>query len=261
MLGVDRTTVARWESGGHRPLPHQWPELGRVLGRPVADVRAFFGQGSPEAGCPALTSAFEWLDKSAGWASGTARRAVRPKAGGERQSGRRAEEAEVLRQFYGAPEGEHCYFGAAVGGELVTTSVVTRPDWTDLRCSLDARRDVLVLGARGAVAQGVRTKDAALARLAEAATADVRIADRPLYRLLDVDVCTDHVGGTVGTTSFVEYALGPDLLERELATGETRLRSELLPGPRWRSRHAQSSLCWWRPSPDGYRPTGGFRAP
>ncbi len=73
------------------------------------------------------------------------------------------------------------------------------------------------------------TPDVAVARLAEAATAAVRIADRPLYRLLDVDVHADRVGGTVGTTSFVEYALGPDLLERELATGETQLRSELLP--------------------------------
>lgn len=229
VLGVDRTTVARWESGGHRPLPRQWPELGRVLGRPVADVRAFFGQGSLEAGGSALTSAFDWLDRSAGWAAGTARRAVRPKSGRERRIGRRAEEAEVLRQFYGAPEGEHFYFDAEVGGELVTTSVVTRPDWTDLRCALDAQRDVLVLDARVAAAQRAGTTDAALTRLAEAAASDVRIADRPLYRLLDVDVCADHVSGAVGTTSFVEYALGPDLLERELAAGETQLRSELLP--------------------------------
>ncbi|WP_240691416.1 hypothetical protein [Amycolatopsis nivea] len=63
----------------------------------------------------------------------------------------------------------------------------------------------------------------------KATAADVRIIDRPLYRLLDVDVCAGRVGGMVGTASFMEYALGPDLLERELEAGETRLRSELLP--------------------------------
>ncbi|MBB1158089.1 helix-turn-helix transcriptional regulator [Amycolatopsis dendrobii] len=229
VLGVDRTTVARWESGGHRPLPHQWPELGRVLGRPVADVRAFFGEGSSEADGSALTSAFAWLDRSAGWAAGTARRAARPKSGREDLSGRRSTEAEVLQRYYGTLHGEHCCFAAEVDGEVVATSVLTRQGWTDLRCSLDVAGDALMLDVHAAAAVRRAVPDVAVSRLAEAAKAGVRIADRPLYRLLDVDVRAGQVGGTVGTTSFTEYALGPDLLERELTVGETRLRSELLP--------------------------------
>ncbi|MGW4393843.1 helix-turn-helix transcriptional regulator [Amycolatopsis nivea] len=224
VLGVDRTTVARWESGGHRPLPHQWPELGRVLGRPVADVRAFFGGETSRRDGLALIPGADW---PAGTLAGHGVKGTWP--GGARRPGLRSAEAEELRRFYGALDSEHCYFAVEVGGEAVATSVLTRPGWTDLRCALDSAGDSFALVVRSDPGPRPAAPDDGASRLANAAAVDVRIIDRPLYRLLDVDVCAGRVGGTVGTASFMEYALGPDLLERELAAGDAQLRSQLLP--------------------------------
>lgn len=43
------------------------------------------------------------------------------------------------------------------------------------------------------------------------------MTDKPVYRLLDVDVAPDMISGQVGLAPFFEYALTMDLLEDELA--------------------------------------------
>ena len=48
-----------------------------------------------------------------------------------------------------------------------------------------------------------------------------RLVDMPLYRLLDVDVRKGTIGGSVGVTQFVRYALTLDLLEGELVDALT----------------------------------------
>lgn len=42
------------------------------------------------------------------------------------------------------------------------------------------------------------------------------MVNMPLYRLLDADVRSGHIGGTLGVTHFVHYALTGDLMEGEL---------------------------------------------
>jgi hypothetical protein len=72
----------------------------------------------------------------------------------------------------------------------------------------------------GAVVAGLDAKPA-VERLAEAVILEVRVANAPLYRLLDVDVSRDAIVASVGLAPFAEYALTMDLLEGELidATG------------------------------------------
>jgi len=46
-LGVDRTTVATWESGEHEPLPHMRPLLAGVLGVDVAGIDSLINETDP----------------------------------------------------------------------------------------------------------------------------------------------------------------------------------------------------------------------
>jgi hypothetical protein len=61
-----------------------------------------------------------------------------------------------------------------------------------------------------------RGLDHAVRRLAEAELGDVRVTDRPLYRLRGFDLDGGVIRGEVGLGSFVEYALTMDLLESEV---------------------------------------------
>jgi hypothetical protein len=58
--------------------------------------------------------------------------------------------------------------------------------------------------------------DAAVQRLAETIAIDAPVVNAPLYRLLDLDVNSERISGTVGLTHFVGYAVTLDLLENEL---------------------------------------------
>jgi tetratricopeptide (TPR) repeat protein/DNA-binding XRE family transcriptional regulator len=46
-LGVDRTTVVRWERGTTRPLPWLWPRLARALRVPVGRLTELLGGSAP----------------------------------------------------------------------------------------------------------------------------------------------------------------------------------------------------------------------
>ena len=80
-LHVDRSTVIRWESGDHAPLPYLWPKLARLLGQSQDQLRELIGDGSdsrPEADGASVDVevAFDWLDRHAGWSPGTSQRKV-----------------------------------------------------------------------------------------------------------------------------------------------------------------------------------------
>lgn len=256
-LRVDRSTVIRWESGDHAPLPYLWPKLARLLGQSPEQLRALIDDDSatqPEAegACVDVEVALDWLDRHAGWSPGTGRRKVMSRLGAvddralhDRNARRakvsRSEVAHALSGYYT----DRCVheldvYRARCGGRDVVTSIFTRPEWLDLACPLTPAHDRLVLAS---AVPGYSTEIDDLAakyavrRLAEAVAVNVRLTDSPIYRLLSLDVGQGSFGqgslsGSVGLVSFVEYALTMDLLEGELLDAlvcDGAPRSESLP--------------------------------
>ncbi len=142
--------------------------------------------------------------------------------------------------YYGTHEGHAPYVGRCAGRRL-TTSVLTRPDWLDLRLPLGADREHLRYV--GQLAEPVRVDQAgalaAVDRIAAGLQTDLRMVNAPIYRLTDVDVSTGGIAGSVGLAGFFDYALTLDLLEAELGDalatglpttpGQLPLRDRYLP--------------------------------
>lgn len=174
------------------------------------------------------TSAFDWLDSSAALSSGTSRRRVRERLA--RMDAGDVLDSHMRRAKVGHPEitrallnyyGRECrdeVYRCRFGDRLVTTSVVTQPEWLDLDYPLSSGSDGFTLGrieSSDAPARGI-DEEHAVRRLAEAVALNVRVANGPLYRLLTVDASRGVLAGTFGLAPFVEYALTMDLLESEL---------------------------------------------
>ncbi|MGI5499380.1 transcriptional regulator [Lentzea sp. CA-135723] len=179
---------------------------------------------------PGLVGAFEWLDSSAGWrpgatlakvGAGLRTTDVRDLQNDRARRGRagRRQVVDAVGRYYGTPR----TFGVRSPGLDVRTSVFTKPEWIDLRLSLDADHDRLELVQRTAAALAMDDgcAQAAVERLVAAAALGVRFANLPLYRLAEIDVTRQGIGGAVDVGWFVEYALTMDLLEAELADTAT----------------------------------------
>jgi hypothetical protein len=207
------------------------PPAGHSTGGAAADS----GQGSAPThrgrsladSRPSLASSFEWLDDRAAWMPDTSRRMVAAHAGGlrtgdvldrhiRRSAVGRGELASALSAYYPARDGYELY-RPSIAGVTIDTSVLSRDDWLDLRRPLTPANDLVTLAPiDGRSVIGEFSTEAAVGRLAEAAILDVRVANAPLYRLLDVDIRRTSIVASVGLTPFAEYALTMDLLEGEL---------------------------------------------
>ncbi|WP_235926537.1 helix-turn-helix transcriptional regulator [Actinokineospora pegani] len=227
LLGVDRTTVATWESGEHAPMPHVRPVLAQALGCSVEQVGGLVDGAVVAA--PGLEDLAGWVDARAGWTAGTCARRVAEVPAGVVPAVGRAALVEALSSFYGAG----AMVRGSLGGVEVVTSVVARTGWLGLGAGMSrfelAAGERFEVGRVSAVGAGW-----AVRRLAEARVSGARITDSPLYRLVGVGVGDGVVRGRVGLASFVDYALTGDLLERELVEvaasgGVMLLREELLP--------------------------------
>ena len=242
-LRVDRSTVVRWEAGDHVPLPYLWPKLAGALGRTPDELRALIDSSpaSPTAGSE-WDAVFDWLDRRAGWPPGSSRwhvNATAPALSRTRSQIGRSLVAESLTEYYERPMPGFRQYTARFGELAMRTSVLTKSEWLDLGCPLTAESDRFALVTSEQPAFGRLDEQAAVRRLAEAAVSGVRIADVPLYRLLEVNPRPSGLAGEVGVVSFAEYALGPDLLEGELtdrlvadraiAAGSLPLRDRYLP--------------------------------
>jgi transcriptional regulator with XRE-family HTH domain len=235
-LHVDRSTVIRWEAGGHAPLPYLRPRLARLLGQSPEHLRELIDGDSgarpvAEGVSVDVEVAFDWLDRRASWLPGTSRRKVMSGLGalddralhdrnGRRAKAGRSDVAHALSDYYG----DRCIQGlgayrARCDGRGIVTSIVTQSEWLDLACSLAPGHDRLML-ASSALGDPMEIDDLAarhaVRRLIEVVDLDVRLANAPIYRLLGVDIRQGSISGTVGLVSFVEYALTMDLLEGEL---------------------------------------------
>ncbi|WP_246368133.1 transcriptional regulator [Kibdelosporangium persicum] len=237
-LGIGVRTVAAWHK---KPTLRPQSEMQRILdtaleqSAPAVQARfaelSFKTSSTPDdrlSADPNITSALDWLDEHAGWQPGTSRREVASRVqhvdphelelrGRKRGRVDQQQIARALTEYYGNPSG---LYGAGNG---VTTSILTRSDWLDLACPLIAAHDRLTLtsATRQAITLDAEAAGHAAQRLAETLALGVRMVDMPLYHLLGVDIRRGELGGTVGVSTFVHYALTMDLLEGELVDALT----------------------------------------
>lgn len=233
-LGIDRSTVIRWEAGDYAPLPYLRPKLARLLRQSPGQLRVLLdGQGHGANGPielnPDIEAACSWLDQETRTVPGTSRRrvlALLPETNTHDLQNDRSRRARIprsdvvraLQTYYADPTEPYGLYEARYDDDALRTSVLTKPEWQGVACpltlasrSMQLRNDVDDSSIDTAIdaSQAVR-------RLAEAQALDVRLANEPLYRLLSADVAHGSVEGTVCLTEFVRYALTMDLLEYEL---------------------------------------------
>ncbi|MBN6040343.1 transcriptional regulator [Amycolatopsis sp. 195334CR] len=234
-LGIGVRTVAAWhQKPSLRPKSEMQQLLDTALERASDAERARFAEltSAQPAADPRLTedpnivAALDWLDRHARWAPGTSRQRVAERAaaidpqslrdrGTRRGWVSQRDVARTLADYYGPAS----LFTARCGDQLVNTSILTSTDWLDLDCPLLPRHDRLTVASALPEADlqlDEHAADVAVQRLAETLSMNTRMVNSPLYRLLDIAPAAQHLGGSLGVTHFVHYALTMDLLEGEL---------------------------------------------
>jgi transcriptional regulator with XRE-family HTH domain len=178
----------------------------------------------------------EWLSEATGLSFSEIRgrvsaianqRATAPGAG-LRAVGRQRLAAE-LAAYYGEDRLEELElrpYSVSLAGERLDLSVVTRPEWRSCAVPLanpaapDLVRERCLLAAIPPPSPGVEfpeVLDAALARLAKVVVAGGPvIVNKPLFRLLDIEIGTGQIEARFAIDWFAHYALTYDLLESEL---------------------------------------------
>ncbi|SHN05145.1 hypothetical protein [Cryptosporangium aurantiacum] len=256
-IGTVVRTVAKWNATPDMVLTIELQRaLDTILTQAPTDVRSRFAlllrgdtslppvemPAAPEIPADEHTSAaLEWLDRTARWPAGASRARVAgrlemvSRAGVERQRAVRTNlsreaVANSLAAYYrtSTPWVLHT---ARVDGVPVSTSVLTRPTWLDLRLPLGVGRDTMALSPLTYDPPGVDEYGAlaAVDRLASGVATDLRIVNAPLYRLRRISVSPEGINGEVGIAAFLDYALTFDLLEGELSDALVNQR-ESTPG-------------------------------
>ena len=255
-LGIGVRTVATWhQKPSLRPRPEMQQVLDTAFEQATPAIKARFAalvgdqahadiafpHDRPAVDAerrlstdPNICAALDRLDQYAGWEPGVARHQVasrlarldvgdlQDRAGRRRRVDQR-QVAEALGGYYRGWTSGHGRYSARYrqDGEVVT-SVLTHPGWLDLDCPLTSVCDRLTLTSAAAdsdLSLDEQAAHAAAQRLAETLATGTRLVDMPLYRLLDIKVAKGTVGGLLGATQFVRYALTMDLLEGELVDG------------------------------------------
>ncbi|APU15180.1 MULTISPECIES: transcriptional regulator [Actinoalloteichus] len=257
-LGIAVRTVAGWhQKSTTRPRPEMQQLLDTTLEQADQAVRERFAALSARPETPAqlspaeparqaepvsaealrrldsdhgINDALAWLDDHAGWEPGTARRAVAERLaaldvrelrdrGSRRGRVDQRRIAHALAAYYRDVVEDHGrYTVRHDGGAETETSILTRPGWLDLNCSLTTGGDRLAVDGTPAAALRLDAEaaDHGVRRLAETLALDIRLTDMPLYRLTGTAVDQGGIGGTLALSRFVEYACTMDLLEGEL---------------------------------------------
>lgn len=260
-LGIGIRTVASWhqrpemvpkavmqqvlDEALQRASIDQKRRFAQLVGTDVADDITLADAERKVNADPNIGALVEWLDKQAGWTPGTARRKVIERLAVtevEKLNERRQRHAQVkqgqvaaaMSSYYRIRPGYGSYKGH-YGNQSFETTIVSRPDWLDLKTTLTPDVDRLRLISDDPTNRSLGldefATDNAVKRLAEAIAIETRIYDLPLYRLLSIGVGPGSLDGTVGMASFAEYALTLDLLENEIvdavATGIESIPGQL----------------------------------
>ncbi|MBB5959632.1 hypothetical protein FHS29_006253 [Saccharothrix tamanrassetensis] len=195
-----------------------------------------------------FAAALDWLDDRAGWSAGTSRAEVRSGLSGlesgallDRRATRgrvgRRQLVRTLAHYYRDGVDGYDTYRVRLGDQGVKTTIFGAPEWwAAVRPLADGSERMRLLWDKETARPelGGAMAHAAASKLAESAALGVRVANLPLYRLLEIEQ-GDPLVGTVGLVPFVEYALTVDLLEGELVDAVSRrhgglpLRDEYLP--------------------------------
>ena len=242
-LGVGARTVAQWSRQPEIvPEPEMQAALDRLLSRSddAAQTRfelMVYGRSS-RIGAPPETVAtdittdglLDWVDLHAGQPSGTARAqlldelarmtplAARQKAAQRAHIARSAVAASIHAIYRPSSDQHHLYVGR-FGTTTAATSILTKPEWTELALSLGAGHDSLTPTSDPAMPMLVLDETAAAAavrRIAESINLQTRIFDAPLYSLTRIDISHHSISGGLRLARFADYVLTFDLLENEL---------------------------------------------
>jgi hypothetical protein len=130
----------------------------------------------------------------------------------------RATIADAVQRYY-RPSAADFYTVQIEDRPWTSLSILTRADWIGLAAPLDNSHGTFRLSHADDVESvhlNQTAVDAAIRRLASIEVSDTVLLDNPLFRLLDVDIASQHVSATLGMTTFAAYALTSDLLEAEL---------------------------------------------
>lgn len=234
-LGIDRSTVIRWEAGDYAPLPYLRPKLARLLRQSPDHLRVLIDGQSNGANEPIelnadIEAACAWLDQETRTVPGTSRRrvlALLPETSARDLQNDRSRRARVprsdvvraLQTYYADQTKPYRLYEARYDDVALRTSVLTKPEWQGVSSPLTLASDGSMQLRNGVDDSSIDTAvdtSQAVRRLAEAQALNVRLANEPLYRLLSADIAHGNVEGTVCLTEFVRYALTMDLLECEL---------------------------------------------
>lgn len=253
---VQRLAAGRGPGG--RPLGPVRPATARLFERifGVSVDELLSPPGEPEQVVQGLdeepdSARAERMRELAGWLPDSTRRRVSARLdeldlgrvrdrGSRLRSVGRSQLAHALAGYYAESVADYRSYGVDVEGRHVLTSVLTRLEWSEFALPLGADTDRVALADVELDDVGRIDHDhGAVDRLAEAAALGVRMTNKPLYRLLDVDIRDGVISGSVGLAHFGVYALTMDLLEGELADvltagrstrpGDLPLRDRLLP--------------------------------
>jgi hypothetical protein len=260
-LGTAVRTVAKWNAEPDLiPVPVLQRALDTMLTAAPADAKDRFALLST-GGAPAtvdsspaqlrlaqdasIAEVLSWIDDRAGWPAGEARRRVADELARHDEHGARVRRlvtrqaiAEALVSFY-QPQDGYAAYSVACAGRTALTSILTRPEWLDLRLILGQGDDSMTLaaGARLNLAnlddQGATLS---IRRVADALNRGTRLINSPIYNLQRIDISAGRVNAQFGLTDFLSYALTLDLLQHELtdaiAAGDPAvlpLRAQLMP--------------------------------
>ncbi|MFC0105645.1 transcriptional regulator [Kibdelosporangium aridum] len=229
-----------------RPLGEVRPSTARLLekifGLPIDELLAAPHAEEPtarraEMDVNRLGGAFDWLDARAGWLPESSQWEVMARLASvdtdalhDRQIRRarvgRSHLSRELRAYYADLTDGYGAYGVRFRDDEFVTSIVTRSEWVDLATRLVPENERFNLVTASAAGDDVDVRHA-VDRLTEAAALDVRMTDLPIYRLLDIDVRSGRISGTVTLSSFAEYALSMDLLEGEFVDALAGERGKL----------------------------------
>jgi hypothetical protein len=247
-LGTATRTIAKWNAEPDVvPVAEMQRALDTLLERSPQEVRTRFAaivdgpyQSEPAtdksaadlrlANDATLSHMLTWIDEHAGWPIGRARQRVAARISEtdpRRLQDRAHRRAKVdqsaiacaLAQYYGPDSDGHRPFAARCGEEKILTSILTRPDWLDLRLPLGEGLDDLAISWEQQAKDPVLNEvcaTAAVQRVADVLTTTTQIVNSPLYRLIDISTSAAGIRGHLGLTDFNSYALTMDLLENEL---------------------------------------------
>jgi len=178
-----------------------------------------------------IATALEWLDRKQGYPDITARQLVTEELANfdhvqmkdrARRRGRvsQREVADALSTYYEDGFDEHSMYRTSYGSDTeAVASILCRSTWLDLGIGLAPERDRLTLiSTAHDDGSPMDSEPAERVRhhLVEIVASGRRVVDSPLYRLLSIDLDRGRIDGTVGMTTFMDYALTMDMLEGEL---------------------------------------------